>query len=185
MRLLKEEAAEYDADFRHSPPVSPSTAAAEAADPPLAQNCFPHSGCPWWPYSSARDFKTNTVLVLLVLFSAFVCALAFNAAVRYLLRRRRRRHRRSSPPTHDDDDKAAGGSKTAEDEEAGAAIPTVIFSAAAAGVASEECIICLGEFVEGERVRVLENCKHCFHIRCIQRWLKAHSSCPTCRAASH
>lgn len=185
MRLLKEEALEYDADFRDTP-VSPSTAA-EAA-PPLPHKCFPRDACgPWWPYSSAQDLKTNTTLVLLILFFAFLCVLALNAAVRYMLRRRR-----SSTPTHRranyDDDKAAAGSKAGADEEAGAAVPTVIFSAAAeegGGVASEECAICLGEFVEGERVRVLENCKHCFHIRCIQRWLNAHSSCPTCRAASH
>eukprot|EP01018_Ginkgo_biloba_P028867 Gb_20666 [translate_table: standard] len=44
-----------------------------------------------------------------------------------------------------------------------------------------DCPICLGEFVEGETVRVLPKCKHCFHLQCIDTWFKSHSSCPTCR----
>ncbi|CAL5419201.1 unnamed protein product [Camellia sinensis] len=41
--------------------------------------------------------------------------------------------------------------------------------------------ICLGEFVEGEKVRILPKCNHGFHIKCIDTWLVSHSSCPTCR----
>ncbi|KAE8691219.1 putative RING zinc finger protein [Hibiscus syriacus] len=43
------------------------------------------------------------------------------------------------------------------------------------------CVICLSEFVAGERVRILPMCNHGFHIRCIDKWLSSHSSCPTCR----
>ncbi|KAE8689187.1 RING-H2 finger protein ATL78 [Hibiscus syriacus] len=43
------------------------------------------------------------------------------------------------------------------------------------------CVICLSEFVAGERVRILPQCNHGFHIRCIDKWLSSHSSCPTCR----
>lgn len=43
------------------------------------------------------------------------------------------------------------------------------------------CAICLGEFVEGEDIRVLPSCNHGFHMGCIDKWLRSHSSCPTCR----
>ncbi|XP_057541433.1 RING-H2 finger protein ATL73-like [Amaranthus tricolor] len=48
-------------------------------------------------------------------------------------------------------------------------------------IISTECVICLYEFKEGERVRILPKCNHSFHVKCIDLWLKSHSSCPTCR----
>jgi len=44
-----------------------------------------------------------------------------------------------------------------------------------------ECVICLLEFGGGERVRILPKCNHGFHVKCIDKWLSSHSSCPTCR----
>lgn len=54
--------------------------------------------------------------------------------------------------------------------------------AAAAGDASE-CAVCLGEFQEGERVRLLPGCLHVFHAECIDTWLHGCANCPLCRAA--
>lgn len=51
--------------------------------------------------------------------------------------------------------------------------------------AEAECAICLSEFVEGEGIRVLEKCKHGFHVQCIRKWLDSRSSCPTCRSICH
>ncbi|PKU83348.1 RING-H2 finger protein ATL72-like [Dendrobium catenatum] len=44
-----------------------------------------------------------------------------------------------------------------------------------------ECPICLFEFTDGEKVRVLPSCNHSFHVQCIDMWLSSHSSCPICR----
>ncbi|XP_002442771.2 RING-H2 finger protein ATL74 [Sorghum bicolor] len=44
-----------------------------------------------------------------------------------------------------------------------------------------ECAICLGEFADGDAVRLLPRCRHGFHVHCIDTWLSAHSSCPICR----
>ncbi|KAK8607034.1 hypothetical protein V6N13_052785 [Hibiscus sabdariffa] len=43
------------------------------------------------------------------------------------------------------------------------------------------CVVCLSEFAAGERLRILPQCNHGFHARCIDKWLSSHSSCPTCR----
>ncbi|CAI5514413.1 unnamed protein product [Closterium sp. Naga37s-1] len=60
----------------------------------------------------------------------------------------------------------------------------VAFEAAKVGGECEserECIVCLGEYNEGDMVRVLDACHHMFHQDCIDAWLKAHNSCPICR----
>jgi E3 ubiquitin-protein ligase ATL10/75/76/77/78 len=49
------------------------------------------------------------------------------------------------------------------------------------GSSRSECAICLAEFARGDRVRVLPRCNHGFHARCIDRWLAARPTCPTCR----
>ncbi|KAF3793624.1 RING-H2 finger protein [Nymphaea thermarum] len=45
-----------------------------------------------------------------------------------------------------------------------------------------ECSVCLNEFEEGQKLRILPKCGHAFHIDCIDTWLQAHSNCPLCRA---
>lgn len=47
---------------------------------------------------------------------------------------------------------------------------------------SEDCSVCLGEFKDGETVKVLPRCKHWFHMECVDTWLKAHVNCPLCRS---
>ncbi|EOA39387.1 hypothetical protein CARUB_v10012468mg [Capsella rubella] len=45
----------------------------------------------------------------------------------------------------------------------------------------EECVICLSDFVSGEQLRLLPKCNHGFHVRCIDKWLQHHMTCPKCR----
>ncbi|XP_010465990.1 PREDICTED: RING-H2 finger protein ATL77-like [Camelina sativa] len=45
----------------------------------------------------------------------------------------------------------------------------------------EECVICLSDFASGEQLRLLPKCNHGFHVRCIDKWLKQHMTCPKCR----
>lgn len=45
-----------------------------------------------------------------------------------------------------------------------------------------DCAICLGEFEEGERLKLFPNCNHGFHVSCIDTWFRFHSTCPLCRS---
>lgn len=44
-----------------------------------------------------------------------------------------------------------------------------------------ECAVCLCEFEESEKARLLPNCGHSFHVDCIDMWFRSHSTCPVCR----
>ncbi|KAF8401866.1 hypothetical protein HHK36_012813 [Tetracentron sinense] len=48
---------------------------------------------------------------------------------------------------------------------------------------SYECAVCLNEFQEEEKLRVLPNCTHAFHIDCIDIWLQNNANCPLCRSS--
>ncbi|KAI5076965.1 hypothetical protein GOP47_0009030 [Adiantum capillus-veneris] len=48
-------------------------------------------------------------------------------------------------------------------------------------MSARECSICLSEFVDGEDVKLLPVCSHCFHVKCIDMWLFSHTTCPICR----
>ncbi|TYI27330.1 hypothetical protein ES332_A05G170800v1 [Gossypium tomentosum] len=41
-----------------------------------------------------------------------------------------------------------------------------------------ECSVCLGTITEEFTDRVLLNCKHMFHVECIDTWLGSHTTCP-------
>ncbi|MGK3746976.1 MAG: hypothetical protein ACI90V_013839, partial [Bacillariaceae sp.] len=46
------------------------------------------------------------------------------------------------------------------------------------------CSICLDEFEEGEKIRLLPLCGHGFHTDCILPWLKDRQGCcPLCKTA--
>ncbi|XP_074591717.1 RING-H2 finger protein ATL16-like [Curcuma longa] len=46
----------------------------------------------------------------------------------------------------------------------------------------ENCAVCLSEFREEERIKVLPRCSHHFHIDCIDTWLQFNPKCPLCRS---
>ncbi|XP_073158220.1 RING-H2 finger protein ATL79-like [Henckelia pumila] len=162
--------APYSLDEFHSRLSPPAYTAAEPPSKCDAQRC------PWWPYSSSKEFKANTALVIVILICALICGLAFNSAIRYVIRMHYGRRRRRGRPEEGKPDLESGPGR------AEAEIRVLDYTEGMKLAGEEtECIICLSEFAIGEKLRVLEDCKHGFHVKCIQQWLLLHSSCPTCR----
>nr|XP_018676083.1 PREDICTED: RING-H2 finger protein ATL64-like [Musa acuminata subsp. malaccensis] len=62
-----------------------------------------------------------------------------------------------------------------------ASLPIFVFSMD--GDEKLECSVCLAEFKQAERGRLLPRCNHRFHADCIDTWLQSHSTCPICRSA--
>ena len=46
---------------------------------------------------------------------------------------------------------------------------------------SDTCSICQQSFNDNDITRMLNNCKHIFHLTCIDTWLTEHNTCPSCR----
>lgn len=46
-----------------------------------------------------------------------------------------------------------------------------------------ECAVCLNEFQDEEKLRIIPNCCHVFHVDCIDVWLQNNANCPLCRTS--
>ncbi|XP_066315292.1 RING-H2 finger protein ATL72-like [Miscanthus floridulus] len=142
--------------------------------------------------STSSSFDANVVMILAVLLCALICALGLNSIVRCALQCSSRMSPRGAQRQPAAGAGEPGLSSVARFAQAGAwrkalrAMPTLVYSAGllspqAAGGGGPVCAICLAELEPGERVRVLPKCNHGFHVRCVDRWLLAWSTCPTCR----
>ncbi|XP_023532075.1 RING-H2 finger protein ATL78-like [Cucurbita pepo subsp. pepo] len=123
------------------------------------------------------SFDTNVVMVLSVLLCALICSLGLNSIIRCAFKCSRivvsHDHR---PPT------TTTAAPTGVHKKAIKSFTVVQFSPELnfPGMDSE-CIICLSDFAAGDKLRLLPKCNHGFHVRCIDKWLTSHSSCPKCR----
>lgn len=53
----------------------------------------------------------------------------------------------------------------------------------AKGCVDARCPICLLDYEDTERLRILYGCRHAYHSDCIDRWLDVSDRCPICRGA--
>ncbi|KAJ4955529.1 hypothetical protein NE237_012312 [Protea cynaroides] len=49
------------------------------------------------------------------------------------------------------------------------------------GSGDSMCSICLCDYKDGEMLRMMPDCRHFFHLSCIDAWLRLNASCPVCR----
>ncbi|CAN8273024.1 unnamed protein product [Cochlearia groenlandica] len=57
----------------------------------------------------------------------------------------------------------------------------IVGSRGGAGQEPFDCAVCLCEFSEKDKLRLLPMCSHAFHLNCIDTWLQSNSTCPLCR----
>lgn len=111
--------------------------------------------------NSEMPFNINTHLLLpfaIVVGICFIVMVIFMVVKFIKDRRRQRRHRLPSSTLNK--------------------IPTCKFSK---GDPYDTCAICLDDYVEGEKLRVLP-CAHAYHCKCIDPWLtKNRRVCPVCK----
>lgn len=126
-------------------------------------------------YASDANFDSNMVIILAALLCALICALGLNSIVRCALRCSNRFS------LENPDQVAARLGTTGLEKSTLSQIPVVVYGSSAPTVTAIDCPICLGEFTQGDKVRILPKCNHSFHVKCIDTWLMSRSSCPTCR----
>ncbi|KAF0927823.1 hypothetical protein E2562_036243 [Oryza meyeriana var. granulata] len=151
--------------------AAPAASIFEAARPALESG---GGGAP--PGREDASFDTNMVIILAALFFALLFAIGLNSLARCALQ-----CGGSGPPGGGGEAVAGvacggGGIK----KRALRSIPVEVYCGGEE-TAEDVCAICLGEFADGEKVRVLPPCGHGFHVRCVDAWLVSHGSCPTCR----
>ncbi|PIN21472.1 hypothetical protein CDL12_05817 [Handroanthus impetiginosus] len=61
-------------------------------------------------------------------------------------------------------------------------IPIFTFSVVKRKIDQDECVVCLGELEDEDKVRLLPLCKHAFHVKCIDQWFQRNANCPICRS---
>ncbi|OAY36039.1 RING-H2 finger protein ATL78 [Manihot esculenta] len=127
-------------------------------------------------YTGDKTFDANVVMVLSVLLCALICSLGLNSIIRCALRCS------NLVASESASNSTTQLANTGVKRKALKTFPTVNYSTdlKLPGL-DTECAICLSDFTPGERVRLLPKCNHGFHVRCIDKWLSSHSSCPTCR----
>ncbi|XP_023512393.1 RING-H2 finger protein ATL78-like [Cucurbita pepo subsp. pepo] len=121
-------------------------------------------------------FDTNVVMVLSVLLCALICSLGLNSIIRCALKCSR------FVVSDDPHPSSTTSAPVGVHKKAIKSFTMVQFSPDLnlPGLDSE-CVICLSDFVDGEKLRLLPKCNHGFHVKCIDKWLSSHSSCPKCR----
>lgn len=121
------------------------------------------------------NIDINMVIIIAALLCALICAIGLNSVVQCVLRFRLR----LNPETSDQETVAHTPTKGIR-KNVLHQIPVVIYGSGVK-ILVASCTICLSEFVDGELIKLLPNCYHGFHVRCIDMWLVSHLSCPMCR----
>ncbi|KAG6534352.1 RING-H2 finger protein ATL16-like [Zingiber officinale] len=158
--------------------------------PPLLPGSIQPPSLPRPPQSPSTSFSSFPILVITILgmlttsvilvsYYLFVvrCRLSWLRHSSLLASRRHRNLLHIPPVIH-----ALSTESRGLDTSAIRSIPVVTFSAGEKMASFRECAICLSEFHNEERLKLLPGCSHPFHIDCIDTWLQFNANCPLCRS---
>ncbi|KAK8954655.1 E3 ubiquitin-protein ligase RING1 [Platanthera zijinensis] len=139
-----------------------------------------------------RD-RLLTTLIVTVIF-AIICSFALLAAYVYFRFRRRRplpETAISDSGANEEDETGGDFPPSGEidhhiwyiltyglDDSTIASITSWVYKSGDGLIDGSNCSVCLGEFHDGELVRLLPKCSHTFHLPCIDIWLRSHVNCP-------
>ncbi|KAL6968542.1 RING-type E3 ubiquitin transferase [Sarracenia purpurea var. burkii] len=133
-------------------------------------------------------YNGKLMLISLVVLVLICIAIAlFHSYARWVHHRRRNRDHHRAPRSDylvfnfGPSAAAASGHGKGLERSVLHSLPTFFYDSAAHNPPLE-CTVCLSEFGHNESGRFLPNCRHCFHIACIDVWFQSHSNCPLCRA---
>lgn len=162
----------------------------------MSASSFDGGDSPFWvdhrPNRNPYNLNNRIMLTAIISLSLVVLlVIALHIYARYALRRHARRQavlRRQAALRHlgilalvDSSDLPRPPRHSGLDPLVMASLPVVVFKHQLENPAAVECAVCLCAVEDGEEARVLPNCKHTFHLECIDKWFGLHSTCPICR----
>lgn len=142
-----------------------------------------------WPPQNKIPYDFNSKIMLTAIISlslVVVVVIVLHTYARCVLRRqslRRAAALRRLGSTVGHVHSAAEPPKRGLEPSVIAALPVFVYKREGRheGDADVECAVCLSMLEDEEMARLLPNCKHNFHVECIDTWLNSHSTCPICR----
>ncbi|CAM8980822.1 unnamed protein product [Rhodiola kirilowii] len=124
------------------------------------------------------------LLILTITFASYFCT-----RIPDPIPRRNRRRSRLDPDHHSNIIVVVVDEAEGLDEETIKSYPKMKFSEAKLKMRNENgstcscCSICLADYKKDEMLRLLPDCNHLFHVKCVDPWLRLHPTCPVCRTS--
>ncbi|KAK4789927.1 hypothetical protein SAY86_017231 [Trapa natans] len=161
-----------------------------SSSPPLLSNVG-FEAPPVSSSSSGGKISPAILFIIIVLAVIFFALGLLHLFMRFLMKRR-------SPPDSEvnrHDDAGSGGSEAFQrqlqqlfhlhdsglDQAFIDSLPVFLYKEIMGLKEPFDCAVCLCEFSDKDKLRLLPLCSHAFHIDCIDTWLLSNSTCPLCR----
>ncbi|GMG99500.1 hypothetical protein Nepgr_001340 [Nepenthes gracilis] len=119
------------------------------------------------------------VVIILVIFITFIRARTHPLGDR-------RPPQVGSMETDADRDHGSAAIEEGLDEATLSSFPKLTYSQAKlhdGGATAACCSVCLGDYKDSDVLRLLPDCGHVFHLKCVDPWLRLHPTCPICRTS--
>ncbi|RZR76216.1 hypothetical protein BHM03_00000849 [Ensete ventricosum] len=154
--------------------------------------------------SSSVSLSPSLLIISAIIAFVFVASASIHLLLRFLSSRRRSSSVSAAPPAppllqprrpESSFSSSSAAAATAAASNSGLsdkdkkalidALPLFSLASSLAAVpkSSLDCAVCLYPFRPHDELRLLPACRHAFHSRCVDPWLRSTPSCPLCRAS--
>ncbi|XP_043714830.1 E3 ubiquitin-protein ligase ATL6-like [Telopea speciosissima] len=132
-------------------------------------------------YNNGYPFNPSVVIIIIVIVSAFLTLFFISVC----LHRCYRIENDGNTPLNDVEGRISRRDYRGLNPALMENLPTFAYSHVKdhkLGNGALECVVCLTEFEDEDKIRLLPTCDHVFHAECIDAWLSKRTTCPVCRA---
>ncbi|KAE8691540.1 RING-H2 finger protein ATL46 [Hibiscus syriacus] len=181
-RVHHQQIMQKDGYFQYPPPLPPS---------PLTATAFHRDSNPSPPSSSGTRISPAVLFIIVILAVLFFISGLLHLLVRFLIKHPSSSTSSQSNTRYPDMSTSDALQRQLQqlfhlhdsglDQAFIDALPVFHYKEIVGPKEPFDCAVCLCEFSEKDKLRLLPVCSHAFHINCIDTWLLSNSTCPLCR----